>query len=76
MGGLNTKDPLSRLSTIVDKLSNSRSGGPRPVGSDKYLVFNLHQQSSHRIEPMRGEVESVCKTASANKGEDQIESNQ
>ena len=41
----------------------------RPVGSDKYLVFNLHQHPSHRahahkllgcyIEPIRGEIDSV-----------------
>ena len=46
----------------------------RPVESDKYQVFNLHQQSSHRIEPMRGELESVCQTVSANKSGAQIES--
>ena len=42
---------------------------PRPVGSDKYLVFNQHLLSSHRahahklldcyIEPIRGEIDSV-----------------
>ena len=37
---------------------NSRHSS-RPVRSDKYLVLNQHQQSSHRIEPMRGELESV-----------------
>ena len=41
----------------------------RPVGSDKYLVFNQHQLSSHcahahklldcYIEPIRGEIDSV-----------------
>ena len=42
---------------------------PRPVGSDKYLVFNQHQLPSHRahahkllgcyIEPIRVEIDSV-----------------
>ena len=33
----------------------------RPFGSDKYLVFNLHHQSSHLIEPIKGEeLEGVC----------------
>ena len=53
---------------------NLTTASSRPVGSDKYLVFNLHQQSLHQIEPMRGELESVCKTVPANKSEAEIES--
>ena len=56
------------MTDLDDVQSNARL-----VGSDKYQVFNLHQQSSHQIESVRGELESEWVTLSANKSEAQIE---
>ena len=62
-------DKISVEEAIVSRGETFVSWHSHLVGSDKYLVFNLHQHPSHTahvqlwqvyyIEPIRGEMESV-----------------